>query len=71
MSGMDKSALSLGWRVLNAGLGLFFLYSIVDAWIQVLYFKNTEKHYYYIGTTFFIPLFTCLIVVCNWNLDKK
>jgi hypothetical protein len=68
---MDKNALSLAWKILNAALGSFFLYSIIDAWIQILYFKNPEKHYYYIGTTFFIPLFTCLIVVCGWSLEKK
>lgn len=68
---MDKNALSIAWKIINAALGLFFLYSIIDAWIQILYFKNPEKHYYYIGTTFFIPLFTCLIVVCGWSLERK
>jgi len=68
---MNKRILLTGWKILNAALGLFFLYSIIDAWIQILYFKNAEKHYYYIGTTFFIPLFTCLIVVCGWSLEKK
>jgi hypothetical protein len=68
---MDKKALSFGWRILNAALGLFFLYSIVEAWVQILYFRNADKQYYYIGTTFFIPLLTCLIVVCGWSLDKK
>ena len=66
---MNKKVLSTGWKILNAALGLFFLYLIVDAWIQILYYKNTDKSYYYIGTTFFIPLITCLIVVCGWNLD--
>ncbi|HEY0048360.1 MAG TPA: hypothetical protein VGB68_03675 [Pyrinomonadaceae bacterium] len=67
---MNGKAFSTGWKILNALLGLFFLYSIIDAWIQILYFKNPEKHYYYIGTTFFIPLFTCLVVVCGWSLEK-
>ena len=68
---MDKNALLTGWRILNAALGLFFLYAIVDAWIQILYFNSAQKHYYYIGTMFFIPLFTCLTVVCGWSLDRK
>ena len=68
---MEKSALLAGWKILNAALGLFFLYSIIDAWIQILYFHNPEKHYYYIGTMFFIPLFTCLTAVCGWNPGEK
>jgi hypothetical protein len=59
------------WRFLNAALAVFFLYLIIDAWIQVLYFHNAEKHYYYIGTLFIIPLITCLIAVFGWDLDER
>ena len=68
---MDKKILSNAWKILNAVLALIFMYLIVDAWVQVLYFGRTEKHFYYIATLFIIPLFTCLIVVFGWDLDKK
>ncbi|HLM59991.1 MAG TPA: hypothetical protein VK308_04255 [Pyrinomonadaceae bacterium] len=68
---MDKKILSKAWKILNAVLALIFMYLIVDAWVQVLYFGRTEKHFYYIATLFIIPLFTCLIVVFGWDLDKK
>lgn len=68
---MDRKTLSILWRIANGVLSAFFLYSIVDAWLQILYFRNAEKHYYYIATMFFIPLFTCLIVVFGWSLDEK
>ena len=68
---MDKKLFSKVWRILNGALALFFLYLIVDAWIEILYFKNGEKHLYYIGTLFIIPLLTCLIVVFGWDLDKQ
>jgi hypothetical protein len=68
---MNKKILSKAWKTLNAVLALIFLYLIADAWIQVLYFGRTEKHFYYIATLFIIPLFTCLIVVFGWDLDKK
>jgi hypothetical protein len=69
MSG--RKLFSKGWRLLNAALALFFLYLIADAWIQILYFNNGEKHYYYIATLFIIPLITCLTVVFGWDLDEK
>lgn len=71
MNQETKQFLSLGWRVLNAVLALIFLYLIVDAWIEVFYYKNTDKQYYYYGTLFIIPLMTCLIVVFGWSLDEK
>jgi cytochrome bd-type quinol oxidase subunit 1 len=51
-------------------LGIFFLYLIVNSWIQILYFDSKEKSDYYIATLFIIPLITCLIVVLGWDLDK-
>ena len=68
---MDTKIFSKAWKMLNAVLALIFMYLIVDAWVQVLYFGRTEKHFYYIATLFIIPLFTCLIVVFGWDLDKK
>jgi hypothetical protein len=44
---------------------------MVDAWIEVLYFRNTEKQYYYFGTLFIIPFLTCLIVVLGWELPEQ
>ena len=67
---IDKRLFSKVWRFLNAALALFFLYLIVDAWFEILYFHNAEKQYYYIGTLFIIPLITCLIVVFGWDLDS-
>jgi len=58
------------WRITNALLAVFFLVLIADAYIQIFYFKNAEKYYYYIGTLFIIPLMTCLIVVFGWDLDN-
>ena len=66
-----KIFISKAWRILNAILALIFLYLIADAWIEILYFKNTEKYYYYVATLFIIPLFTCLIVVFGWDLDDR
>lgn len=71
MNQETRQFLSLGWRVLNAVLALVFLYLIVDAWIQVFYYKNADKQYYYYGTLFIIPLMTCLVVVFGWSLDEK
>lgn len=67
----DKKLFSKIWRFLNAALALFFLYLILDAWIEILYFHNAEKHYYYFGTLFIIPLITCLVVVFGWDLDER
>jgi len=71
MDEKTKNYLSKSWRVLNAVLAVVFAGLIVDAWIQVLYFKNAEKQYYYIATLFIIPLFTCLIVVFGWDLNNR
>lgn len=67
---MNKKLFTKIWRLLNSALALFFFYLIVDAWVEIFYFKNNEKHYYYIATLFVIPLLTCLIVVFGWDLDK-
>jgi YbbR domain-containing protein len=67
---MNKKLLSRIWRIINALLAAFFLFLIVDAYIQIFYFKNAEKYYYYIATLFIIPLMTCLIVVFGWDLDN-
>lgn len=67
---MNKKLFSRIWRILNALLAAFFLFLIVDAYIQIFYFKNAEKYYYYIATLFIIPLMTCLIVVFGWDLDN-
>ena len=66
-----KNFVSKAWKILNAALALIFLYLIVDAWVEIFYFKNTEKYYYYIATLFIIPLLTCLIVVFGWDLDNQ
>ncbi len=71
MDEKKNNYLSKAWRILNAVVAVFFAYLIVEAWIQILYFKNAEKHYYYIATLFIIPLFTCLIVVFGWDLDNR
>ncbi len=71
MDEKSKKYLSRSWRIINAVLAVIFTYLIADAWIQVLYFKNAEKQYYYIATLFIIPLFTCLIVVFGWDLDNR
>jgi len=71
MDEKSKNYLSRAWRILYGVLAAIFAYLIVDAWVQVLYFKNAEKHYYYIATLFIIPLFTCLIVVFGWDLDNR
>ena len=67
---MNRKLFSKLWKILNALLALFFTVLIVDAYIQIFYFKNAEKHYYYIATLFIIPLITCLIVVFGWDLDN-
>lgn len=66
-----KNFVAKAWKILNALLASVFLYLIVDAWIEILYFESAEKHYYYIATLFIIPLLTCLIVVFGWDLDKR
>ena len=71
MEPSHKKIISRLWRILNALLAAFFLYLIVNAWVQALYFKNTDKQYYYEGSLFIIPLLTCLIVVFDWSLDEK
>jgi hypothetical protein len=59
------------WRILNAILAAFFLYLIANAWVQIFYFKNSDKRYYYEASLFIIPLITCLIVVLGWSLDDE
>jgi hypothetical protein len=59
------------WRILNGALATFFLYLIVNAWVQIFYFKNPAKQYYYEASLFIIPLITCLIVVFGWSLDDE
>lgn len=71
MNHETRQFLILGWRVLNAVLAVIFLYLIVDAWIEVFYYNNHDKQYYYFGTLFIIPLITCLIVVFGWSLEDK
>jgi len=71
MSEKKVSYLSAAWKIINAVLAVGFAWLIIDAWVQILYFKNAEKHYYYIATLFIIPLFTCLIVVFGWDLDNR
>jgi len=71
MKDSNGKFLSQTWRIINAALALFFAFLIADAYVQIFYFKNTGKHYYYIATLFIIPLVTCLIVVFEWDLDKK
>jgi len=67
---MNRKLFSKIWRITNALLAAFFLFLIIDAYIQIFYFKNAEKYYYYIATLFIIPLITCLIVVFGWDLDN-
>lgn len=71
MSRRSRGYVYRAWWILNVVLALVFVYLIADAWVEILYFKNTEKHYYYIATLFIIPLFTCLIVVFDWDLDDR
>lgn len=71
MNESPRKILSNAWKILNAILALIFLYLIIDAWVEIFYFKSTEKYYYYIATLFIIPLITCLIVVFGWDLDKR
>ncbi len=71
MSEKNVNYLSAAWKIINAVLAVVFAWLIVDAWVQIFYFKNAEKHYYYIATLFIIPLFTCLIVVFGWDLDNR
>lgn len=71
MNENGKNYLSRAWRILNAVLAAVFTYLIADAWIQIFYFKNTGKHYYYIATLFLIPLLTCLIVVFDWKIEER
>ncbi len=71
MSEKKVNYLSAAWKIINAVLAAVFAWLIVDAWVQIFYFKNAEKHYYYIATLFIIPLLTCLIVVFGWDLDKR
>jgi len=67
---MNRKLFSKIWRITNALLAAFFLFLIIEAYIQIFYFKNAEKYYYYIATLFIIPLITCLIVVFGWDLDN-
>ncbi len=71
MSEKNVNYLSAAWKIINAVLAVVFAWLIIDAWVQILYFKNAEKHYYYIATLFIIPLITCLIVVFGWDLDNR
>ncbi len=66
---MDSKITSKIWRIFNAVMAIFFLCLIADAWIQILYFKRAEKHFYYLATLLFIPFLTCLVVVLDWDLD--
>lgn len=66
-----RKNLSLAWRTINVALAVVFAYLIVDAWVQIFYFKRADKHFYYIATLFIIPLLTCLVVVFGWDLDEK
>ncbi|HEX8638082.1 MAG TPA: hypothetical protein VF692_08475 [Pyrinomonadaceae bacterium] len=66
-----KNFISKAWKIINAFLAAVFAYLIGEAWIQILYFGSTEKHYYYIATLFIVPLITCLIVVFGWDLDER
>ena len=70
MSEKNVNYLSAAWKIINAVLAVVFAYLIVDAWVQIFYFNNAEKYYYYIATLFIIPLLTCLIVVFGWDLDN-
>ena len=70
MSEKKVNYLSAAWKIINGILALVFAYLIVEAWVQIFYFKNAEKYYYYIATLFIIPLITCLIVVFGWDLDN-
>lgn len=67
---MNKRFFYKLWRILNAVLAAFFLFLIADAYVEIFYFKNAGKYYYYTGTLFIIPLITCLIVVFGWDLDN-
>ena len=71
MSGKTTKYLAAAWRIINAILAVVFAYLIVDAWVQIFYYRNAEKYYYYIATLFIIPLLTCLIVVFDWDLDNS
>ena len=71
MSESPRKILSTVWKILNAILALIFLYLIIEAWVEIFYFKSAEKYYYYIATLFVIPLLTCLIVVFGWDLNKR
>lgn len=66
---MSNHIRSKSWRIFNALPALFFLTLIADAWIEILYFKRAEKHFYYLATLLFIPFLTCLLVVLDWDLD--
>lgn len=66
-----KEFIIKSWKFVNAVLAVIFLYMIVEAWVEILYFKRAEKYYYYVATLFIIPLFTCLIVVLGWDLDNR
>lgn len=70
MEEKSKKLLIKIWKGINAALALFFLFLMLNAYIQIFFFKNTDKSYYYFGTIFVIPLITCLIVVFGWDLDK-
>jgi hypothetical protein len=71
MSEKKLNYLSAVWKTINGVLAVVFAWLIVDAWVEIFYFKNAEKYYYYIATLFIIPLLTCLIVVFGWDLDKS
>jgi hypothetical protein len=70
MDDKSKKYLPAAWKIINAVLAIVFGYLIIDAWVQIFYFNNAEKYYYYIATLFIIPLITCLIVVFGWDLDN-
>lgn len=71
MNEKSRECLSKAWRILNFILAIVFGCLIIDAWIEVFYFRDTEKYYYYIATLFIIPFLTCLIAVCGWDLDNQ
>lgn len=71
MAEAHRKILVAAWKILNTILALIFFYLIIDAWVEIFYFKSTDKYYYYIATLFIIPLITCLIVVFGWDLNNR
>lgn len=59
------------WQILNAVLAVFFLWLIIEAWIEIFYYRNSEKQYYYLATLFVIPFLACLTAAFGWDLDGE